>query len=133
MQSPALASSKNEITASVRLCPFRPVRSRLCLLLIVFACLLPLDAVAQVPTKRVLILTSYDISRPAVNTVIQSVTTTIRNGANTRVEFFYEFQDNPRIPNSKYEEEMVRFLRTKYEGEEISIVLALGGPALKFL
>jgi PAS domain S-box-containing protein len=93
----------------------------------------PLDAVAQVATKRVLILTSYDISRPAVNTVIQSVTTTIRNGSNTRVEFFYEFQDNPRIPNSKYEEEMVRFLRTKYEGEEIAVVLALGGPALKFL
>jgi len=98
-----------------------------------FNWLLPLDAVAQVPTKRILILTSYDISRPAVNTIIQSVTTTIRNGSNTRVEFFYEFQDYPRIPNSKYEEEMVRFLRTKYEGVEIGVVLALGGPALKFL
>lgn len=134
MQSPALTSSKHEFTASVRLFPFRSVRSLyLCVLLIVLAWLLPLDAVAQVPTKRVLILTSYDISRPAVNTVIQSVTTTIRNGSNTRVEFFYEFQDNPRIPNSKYEEEMVRFLQTKYEGEQISVVLALGGPALKFL
>jgi len=135
MQSPALTSSKkNEFTASERLFPFRPVRFlRLCLLLIVLPWLLPLDAVAQVPTRRVLILTSYDISRPAVNTVIQSVTTTIRNGSNTRVEFFYEFQENPRIPNSKYEEEMVRFLRAKYEGEEIAIVLALGAPALKFL
>lgn len=135
MQSPALTSSnKNEFTASVRLFPFRPVRSlRLCLLLIALPWLLSLDAVAQVPTKRVLILTSYDISRPAVNTVIQSVITTIRNGSHTRVEFFYEFQDNPRIPNSKYEEEMVRFLRTKYEGEKIAVVLALGGPALKFL
>lgn len=135
MQSPALANSRqNEFTASVRLFRFRPVRSLgLCLLSIVLPWLLSLDAVAQVPTKRVLILTSYDISRPAVNTVIQSVTTTIRNSSNTRVEFFYEFQDNPGIPNSKYEEELVRFLRTKYEGEEIAVVLALGGPALKFL
>lgn len=135
MQSPAFTSSKKkEFTASVRLFPFRPVRSlRLCLLLIVLPWLLPVDAVAQIPTKRVLILTSYDISRPAVNTVIRSVTTTIRNGSNSRVEFFYEFQDNPGSPNSKYDEEMIRFLRTKYEGEEIAIVLALGGPAIKFL
>src|SRR6476660_2332022 len=135
MQFPALSSSKkNEFTASVRLFPFRPVRSlHLCLLFIVLPWLLPLNAVAQVPTKRVLILTSYDISRPAVNTVIQSVTTTIRNGSSSRVEFFYEFQEHPGIPNSNYEEEMVRFLRTKYEGEEIAVVLALGGPALKFL
>ena len=62
MQCPALTSSKkNELTASVRLFPFHPVRPLyLCLLLIVSPSLLPLDAVAQIPTKRVLILTSYD-------------------------------------------------------------------------
>src|SRR6185369_4629486 len=135
MQSQALTSSKkNEFTASVRLFPLRPVRFlRIGLLLIVLPWLLPLDAVAQDPTKRVLILTSYDISRPAVNSIIQSVTTTIRNDSNTRVEFLYEFQEHPRIPNSNYEEEMVRFLRAKYEGEKFAVVLALGGPALKFL
>jgi len=54
MQSPALTSGKkNELTASVRLFPFDPVRPLyLCLLLIVLPWLLHLNAVAQVPTVR---------------------------------------------------------------------------------
>ena len=38
-----------------------------------------------------------------------------------RVEFFYEFQENFRIPTSKYENEMVTFLKRKYEGENLRV------------
>jgi PAS domain S-box-containing protein len=88
---------------------------------------------AQDRGRRVLILTSYDPSFPAVNLLTQNLTSTIRNGSTGRVEFFYEFQENVRIPNSKYEDEMVGFLRRKYDGENINLVLALGSPALDFL
>jgi PAS domain S-box-containing protein len=87
----------------------------------------------QVQTKRVLILTGYDPSHPAVSIILQNITSTIRSGSKDRVEFFYEFQENIRIPNSKYESEMVGYLQRKYEGENISLVLTLGAPALKFL
>jgi PAS domain S-box-containing protein len=87
----------------------------------------------QASKKRVLILTAYDPNYPAVTLLNQNITATIRDGSASHVEFFYEFQENFRIPNAKYEEEMVNFLRRKYEGENINLVLTLGAPALRFL
>ena len=92
-----------------------------------------IEVAGQTPNKRVLILTAYDPNYPAVILLNQNVTATIRNGSAGRVEFFYEFQENFRIPNAKYEQEMVNFLRRKYEGENINLVLTLGAPALRFL
>src|SRR5205814_10476781 len=46
---------------------------------------------------------------------------------------YYEFQDNARIPNDKYDREMVALLKQKYAGAEINLILAYGGPALDFL
>jgi len=102
------------------------------LLLGCFALFTP-TSYGQTQTKRVLILTGYDPSHPAVSIILQNITSTIRSGSKDRVEFFYEFQENIRIPNSKYETEMVSYLQRKYEGEHISLVLTLGAPALKFL
>ena len=92
-----------------------------------------IEVAGQAPKKRVLILTAYDPNYPAVTLLNQNITATIRDGSAGRVEFFYEFQENFRIPNAKYEEEMVNFLRRKYEGENINLVLTLGAPALRFL
>ena len=91
------------------------------------------EAVAQEQTRRILIFTAYQPNYPAVNQLNQTITSTIRNGSGGRVEFFYEFQENFRIPNSKYEQEMVSYMQRKYEGENLSLVLALGAPALQFL
>jgi PAS domain S-box-containing protein len=91
------------------------------------------SSLAQAPTERVLIVTGYDPGYPSVSILLRSLTATIRNGSKGRVEFFYEFQENLRIDNSKYEREMVSYLQRKYEGENINLVLALGAPSLKFL
>src|SRR5215204_3367765 len=88
---------------------------------------------AAAPTKRVLIVTSYDSNRPAIQLLTQAVRSTIRDGSPGHVEFFYEFQENSRIPLDKYEAETVSYLRRKYEGERFDLVIALGGPALNFL
>lgn len=111
-----------------------PVPSALLFLCLSAAFLVPaVETAAQQDTRRVLIFTAYEPSYPAVNQLTQTITATIRNGSTGRVEFFYEFQENFRIPNSKYEVEMVSFLKRKYEGEDLSLVLALGAPALEFL
>jgi PAS domain S-box-containing protein len=91
------------------------------------------QGVAQEQTRRILIFTAYEPSYPAVNQLTQTITATIRNGSEGRVEFFYEFQENFRIPNSQYETEMVSYLKRKYEGQHLSLVLALGAPAIEFL
>ena len=101
--------------------------------LLVLPPLCGIEVAGQAPNKRVLILTAYDPNYPAVTLLNQNITATIRNGSAGRVEFFYEFQENFRIPNAKYEEEMLNFLRRKYEGENIDLVLTLGAPALRFL
>jgi PAS domain S-box-containing protein len=87
----------------------------------------------QAPTKRILIITGYDPGHPAVTAILSSITSTMRQGSQGRVEFFYEFLENLRVPNSKYEPEMVSYLQRKYEGEKIDLILALGGVPLKFL
>jgi PAS domain S-box-containing protein len=102
-------------------------------LLIGFPLLLPLKVSAQAPTRRVLILSSYDPNRPALTILNQAIRSTIRDGSQGRVEFYYEFQENTRIPNEMYESEMVSLLRRKYEEEDLSLIIALGAPALKFL
>ena len=80
-----------------------------------------------------MILSNYGPNYPGAVILTQSIASTIRNGSSGRVEFFYEFQDNFRIPNTKYEEEMIRLLQHKYEGENIDLVLAVGASALEFL
>jgi PAS domain S-box-containing protein len=103
------------------------------LLLIASPSLLAREAVAQAPTKRVLVLSGYDPNRPGVQILNRAITSAIRDGSSDRIEFYYEFQENFRIPNAKYEEEMVAYLRQKYAGENISLIIGLGAPSLDFL
>jgi hypothetical protein len=103
------------------------------ILIVFWVLLFASHAYADAPTQKVLILTGYNPNNPAITNLNRAITTSMRNGAPGRVDFFYEFQENLRIPSSKYESEMVAYLGRKYEGENITLVMALGGPAIKFL
>ena len=72
--------------------------SLLLLLLFSPAFLTAPPCLAQSPTQRVLIVTGYDPSHPAVGIILRSLTATISNGSKERIEFFYEIQENLRIP-----------------------------------
>ena len=50
-----------------------------------------------------------------------------------RVQFYNEALDNSRIPEGKYDQEMIRLLQRKYEGEKIDLIFTLGSAGLKFL
>src|SRR5687767_5248575 len=113
----------------------RPGLRRLILLVLVstlMAFLLP-SVCAQEASKKVLIFSSEDQHVPAISLINQSLRTTLRNGSPSHVQLFYEALDSFRIPNEKYEQEMVGLIRRKYDGEKIDLVFALGPPALRFL
>ena len=107
--------------------------------LFTFACLVGLvllfavSVAAQAPPRRILVLSTYEPHYPAAVDFNQSLTSTIRNASAGPVEFFFEFQESFRIPNTKYENELVAMLLRKYERENINLVVVLGAPALKFL
>jgi ABC-type uncharacterized transport system substrate-binding protein len=88
---------------------------------------------AEEATKRVLVVTSYDMNLPGVVSFHRAMRSSMQDGSKARVEFFYEFQENTRIPIAKYEDYMVGYLQHKYEGEKFDLVIALGGPALNLL
>src|SRR5436189_2056489 len=104
--------------------------------LTLFCCLLFSFArlgAADTQTKRILVITSYDLNRPALMLFVQAMRATITAGTTERDEFFYEFQENTRISIEKYQKPMLEYLARKYEGEHLDAVIALGGPALKVL
>ena len=108
-------------------------RSLFLLLLIVIPLFSASTALGQARTKRVLIMSTYDPGYPAVTIIMQHITSTMRDASPVRIEFFYEFQENFRIPSSKYERDMVTYLQRKYAGEEIGLVITLGASALQFV
>jgi PAS domain S-box-containing protein len=98
---------------------------------LLFSCARP--GAADTQTKRILVITSYDLNRPALMLFVQAMRSTITAGTPERDEFFYEFQENTRISIEKYQKPMLDYLARKYEGEQFDAVIALGGPALKVL
>src|SRR6476619_2347428 len=96
--------------------------------LTLFCCLLFSCArlgAADTPTKRILVITSYDLNRPALMLFVQAMRSTITAGTPERDEFFYEFQENTRISIEKYQKQMLEYLARKYEGEQFDAVIAL--------
>jgi signal transduction histidine kinase/ABC-type uncharacterized transport system substrate-binding protein len=95
--------------------------------------LLMTTASAEQPTKRVLIFSNYDSNLPGVVALNRALRSTLRDGSPARVEFFYEAQENTRIPMTGYEQELVSYLRRKYASEKFDLIITVGAPSLKFL
>jgi PAS domain S-box-containing protein len=109
------------------------MKALLFVLLLALPLLSPAVASGQPSPKRVLIFSSDDQFLPAITLLNQSIRSTMKNGLPVPVQFFYEAQDGFRIPNDKYEEELVRLLQRKYDGEHIDLIYVFGPPALRFL
>jgi PAS domain S-box-containing protein len=92
----------------------------------------PLAGAVETP-KKVLIFSGTDPNLPGVVLVTQILRSTLEKDTLGRVQFYSEALDNHRIPDEQYEQEMVKLLQRKYEGEKIDLIFTLAGPALKFL
>jgi len=95
--------------------------------------LLPPAVGAQEIPKKVLVFSSDDQFLPALVLINKAIRTTMKEGSPSHIQFFYESQDSFRIPNDKYEQELVALLRRKYDGEKFDLVYAVAPPALRFL
>jgi len=103
------------------------------LALLVALPLLMTTAFAEQPTKRVLVFSNYDSNLPGVVAFDRALRSTVRDGSPARVEFFYEAQENTRIPMGEYDQELVSYLRRKYANEKFDLIITVGAPSLKFL
>ncbi len=92
----------------------------------------PVASAAETP-KKVLIFSGTDPNLPTVILMNQLLRSTLEKGWPGRVQFYSEALDNHRIPDYKYEQEMVKLLQRKYEGEKIDLIFTLGAAGLKFL
>ncbi len=107
---------------------------RLLLILVVFIPLLSTTlASAAEPPKKVLIFSGTDPNLPTVVMVSQILRSTLEERSPGRVQFYSESLDNHRIPDEKYEQEMIKFLQRKYAGEKFDVIFTLGSAGLKFL
>lgn len=84
-------------------------------------------------TRKVLILSSYGVDFAGGVVLIQTLHSTLRKGSPVRIQFYQEYLESPRIPEGKYEEELVGFLKRKYEGEQIDLTVAVGASALRVM
>ena len=124
-------------TASLSLARRSP-RAPFIVLLAILPMVLALDASAAEPAsgetpKKVLILSSYDLSLPGPAIVIQGIRVAFRKNSPARFQIYYESLDIYRIPEEKYGEELVGFLKRKYEAEKIDLIISIGAPALRVL
>ncbi|HEU4766038.1 MAG TPA: ATP-binding protein [Pyrinomonadaceae bacterium] len=73
------------------------------------------------------------MNTPAISSFNRSIRATFQSESPVRVQFYNEALDVLRIPNEKYESEMVAMLQKKYSGEQIDLIICLAGDALKFV
>src|SRR5215208_976635 len=105
------------------------------LLLLAATLLLAPGASAQPATRTVLILTGSDPNHPGFSVITQRVRSVIRDGSRERIELHYELQEGLiRPPDSPPDDkELVNYLKRKYAGENISLILAAAAPRLRIL
>lgn len=83
--------------------------------------------------KKVLIFSGTDPNLPTVVQVSEIIRATLGKGSSGRVQFYSEALDTHRIPEEKYEQELIKFLQRKYEGQKFDLIFTLGSAGLKFL
>ena len=90
-------------------------------------------SLAAEPLRNVLVLHSDNSVLPGVAILDETLVKVLRANYGPEVELLSEFLglDGPRP--STYEDELVAFLRKKHAGIKIDAILAVRGPALKFL
>jgi ABC-type uncharacterized transport system substrate-binding protein len=112
-----------------------PALAKLCLPLAVLAILLFLstDAFPDNTQKKVLIFSSDDHNLPPIALMDKAIRSRLNDGVTERVQIFDEGLDSVRIPNEKYEAELVRLLQRKYEGQRFDLIFAIAPPSLRFL
>jgi formate hydrogenlyase transcriptional activator len=84
-------------------------------------------------TKNILLFFSEDAGIPAMAILNQSLRSTLTRGSSGRIHLYSEYLDQQRLPDHRYRQQLVSYLRLKYEGQKMNLVIAVGAPALKVM
>jgi len=95
--------------------------------------LLSSTAFADEPQKNILIFSSDDLSIPGNVLIDRAIRSTLKEHWKSPVQVYDEGTDSFRIPNGKYDAELVALLKRKYEGIHLDLIFAIAPPALRFL
>ncbi len=90
---------------------------------------------AQQASKRVLILTGSDPNNPGFAILTRSIQSTLRDQSHSRVELLYELQQtlaDKSEPNTG-DEELISYLKRKYAGQKIDVVLVMVASRFRIL
>jgi PAS domain S-box-containing protein len=115
--------------------PSEGQRRKLWLLLscALFVLLLPAIGFGQESPRNVLIFSADDTTLPANVFINQGIRSTLKEHWKAPIQIYDEGQDSFRIPNDKYEAELVKLLQKKYEGIHLDVIFAAGPPVVRFL
>jgi signal transduction histidine kinase len=110
------------------------MRSRALLCLVVIAgLLLPSLVVAQPSQRSVLVLDQSSAFLPFNAAVANAIRTIVNADSRWRISFYSEFLDANRFFGPDYENNFVQFLKEKYRGRPINVVVVFGVSALDFM
>ncbi len=110
------------------------MRSHAFLILIVAAgLLLPRPVAAEPPQRAVLVLDQSSAGLPFNAAVTSAIRSTINAGSKSPISFYSEHLDANRFFGPEYENEFVQFLKAKYRGKHIDVVIVFGVSALDFI
>lgn len=85
------------------------------------------------PSKKVLILHSFEPFLPFSVITNRTIQTTLTANSTERIDFFSEYLDLARFPDNPYVKKLSDFYRKKYWERQPDLIIAVLKPALDFL
>ena len=83
--------------------------------------------------KNVLILYGERLDLPAIRAAEQSLRETFAASAAPQVEWFAEYFDFARFPTEEHEANLTRYLRERYAGRRIDLIMPVSSLSLRFV
>ncbi len=85
------------------------------------------------PAKKILILFSYQSVTPGFLEWDEGIRSVLQGTAHEPMEFYIEFLDLARFPDKIYLQNLVNFLKEKYSGKKLDLLISVGPLAFQFL
>ena len=88
---------------------------------------------AQTRTKNVLFISGERSDMPAMRELEETMRAVFHQSRGPEVDFFPEYLDFARFPVEQYADSDVRYLRARYGGQHVDLVMVTTGFALEFI
>jgi signal transduction histidine kinase len=98
-------------------------------------CLVPcaVPAVGAEGTRRVLVLYPVNDRQPGILAFDQSLRATFASSTYRNIEIYNEYLDAVRFDDDRYQGQLAEFLRRKYAGRKLDVIIPALGPSLGFV